>query len=150
MYRGVAKLVGMDVLGDAKSFEDELDILESRWNDYDFFFLHFKTTDSRGEDGDFEGKVAAIESVDRLIPHITALKPDVLAITGDHSTPAIMRSHSWHPVPTLLWSPYCRRDNVPAFGERACMQGGLGPRIPSKQLMPLALANAQRLKKYGA
>ncbi|MEJ2208636.1 MAG: 2,3-bisphosphoglycerate-independent phosphoglycerate mutase [Anaerolineae bacterium] len=150
MYRGVAKLVGMDVLETGAEPEEEWATLEQRWDDYDFFFLHVKRTDSAGEDGDFERKAALIEQVDGLLPRLRRLDPDVLIVTGDHSTPAVMKYHSWHPVPVLLWSRYCRADRVDRFGERACMAGGLGPRIPAVDLMPLALANARRLEKFGA
>lgn len=150
MYRGVAKLVGMDVLETGTEFEEEIGTLEDSWNDYDFFFLHMKPIDSAGEDGNFERKAQLIEEVDVQIPRLLELEPDVLLVTGDHSTPSLLKYHSWHPVPVLLWSRYCRSDNVNSFGERACMGGGLGPRIPAVELMPLALANALRLDKFGA
>ena len=150
MYRGVAKLVGMDILDNSPDFNDKLSVLQENWNDYDFFFMHVKPIDSAGEDGDFESKIRQIEHVDEFIPRLTELKPDVLLVTGDHSTPGILKYHSWHPSPVLLWSRYCRCDPVTSFGERACMGGGLGPRIPAVDLMPLALANALRLEKYGA
>jgi 2,3-bisphosphoglycerate-independent phosphoglycerate mutase len=150
MYRGVAKLIGMDVLDTGAEVEEEFGVLEDHWADYDYFFLHIKRTDSAGEDGDFERKVRLIEEVDILVPRILDLEPDVLVVTGDHSTPSLLKYHSWHPVPVLLWSGHCRADPVDRFGERACMSGGLGPRIPAVQLMPLALANALRLEKFGA
>jgi len=150
MYRGVAKLVGMDVLETDSELDAELDVLEQNWGAYDFFFVHSKATDSAGEDGDFQRKKGLIEAVDARVPRILHLKPDVLIVTGDHSTPALLRSHSWHPVPVLLWSKHCREDGVDRFGERACMHGGLGPRLAATDLMPLALANALRLEKYGA
>lgn len=150
MYRGVAKLVGMDVLKTGETVEEEVETLQSHWAEYDFFFFHVKKTDSAGEDGDFARKASAIEHVDEVvIPAIVSLEPDVLIVTGDHSTPALLRSHSWHPVPTLLCSKYCRPDQVQTFGERACMGGGLGV-FPATDLMPLAMANALRLTKYGA
>ncbi len=150
MYRGVAKLVGMDVLETGSEFVDEFDTLEAHWDDYDFFFLHLKPIDSAGEDGDFDRKVQLLEEADALVPRILDLGPDVLIATGDHSTPALLKYHSWHPVPVLLWSERCRADRVDRFGERACMTSGLGPRIPAHHLMPLALANALRLEKFGA
>ena len=150
MYRGVARLVGMDLLDSGHSVEDEFATLEEHWDDYDFFFLHVKRIDSAGEDGDFERKVSLIEEADALVPRLMELGPDVVLVTGDHSTPSRLKYHSWHPVPVLLWSEHCRADRVEEFGERACMAGGLGPRIPSMDLMPLALANARRLEKYGA
>ncbi|MGC9347686.1 MAG: 2,3-bisphosphoglycerate-independent phosphoglycerate mutase [Anaerolineae bacterium] len=150
MYRGVAKLVGMDALPASKTVAEEIDKLEAHWDAYDFHFVHVKRIDSAGEDGDFDRRVSLIEEADALIPRILDLKPDVLVVTGDHSTPAKMRYHSWHPVPALLWSPICRPDNVTQFGERACLTGGLGARFPAHELMPLMLANAQRLDKFGA
>jgi 2,3-bisphosphoglycerate-independent phosphoglycerate mutase len=156
MYKGVAKLVGMDVLSVAgEALEDEVDSLRAHWAEYDYFFFHVKKTDSAGEDGDFERKAAVIEHVDQaVVPAILDLAPDVLIVTGDHSTPAALKSHSWHPVPTLLWSRYCRPDGVtgpdgPEFGERACGRGSLGVFAATDE-MPLALGHAQRLNKYGA
>ncbi|MFW6115770.1 MAG: 2,3-bisphosphoglycerate-independent phosphoglycerate mutase [Chloroflexota bacterium] len=149
MYRGVAKLVGMDVLPTGDAIEDEVETLRENWQDYDYFFFHVKKIDSRGEDGDFEGKAEVIEHFDRVLPDMLALGPDVVIVTGDHSTPAIWKSHSWHELPVLLWSPYIRRDGVTTFGERPCMAGGLG-HIRHVDLMPLAMANAGRLGKYGA
>jgi 2,3-bisphosphoglycerate-independent phosphoglycerate mutase len=150
MYRGVAKLVGMDVLAGGDTWEQELVALETNWKDYDFFFIHFKKTDSAGEDGDYEKKKALIEEVDATIPRITGLNPDVILVTGDHSTPSQMKSHSWHPVPVLLWSRLMRKDRVETFGERACLAGALGTHIPARELMPLAIAHAGRLEKFGA
>lgn len=150
MYRGVSKLVGMDSPPAAQSYEEEIEILEEKWNDYDFFFVHIKKTDSYGEDGSFDKKVHEIEKVDALLPRILALDPSVLIITGDHSTPCLMKKHSWHPVPVLFYSKLCRPDGINSFGERACLQGGLGVRFPAYELMPLALAHAGRLEKFGA
>jgi 2,3-bisphosphoglycerate-independent phosphoglycerate mutase len=150
MYRGVGKLTGMQVLESGESLSEELETLEKRWSDFDFFYVHVKKIDSAGEDGDFDRKVSLIEEVDRHLPRLLELKPDVLIVTGDHSTPSVLRSHSWHPVPVLFHSAYCRPDHVEHFGERACMTGGLGPRFPAKDLLPLALANAGRLRKFGA
>jgi 2,3-bisphosphoglycerate-independent phosphoglycerate mutase len=151
MYRGVSRLVGMDVLDvPGETPEDEFSTVEKAWATYDFFFIHIKKTDSRGEDGDFEAKVHAIEAVDQALPLLMALKPDVLAITGDHSTPARLRSHSWHPVPFLLWAPRTVRPDVStSFGESTCVAGGLGT-FPSKDILPMLLAHAERLEKFGA
>jgi len=149
MYRGVALLVGMDLNPITPDVPTQFDALEASWDKYDFFFLHVKYTDARGEDGDFDAKVKVIEEVDALVPRITALKPDVLVVTGDHSTPAAMRSHSWHPVPVLLHAATCRWDGSEAFGESTCLRGGLGV-FPSQHLMALALAHAGRLRKFGA
>lgn len=151
MYKGVAKLVGMDVLPVAgDTVEDELESLRAYWDLYDYFFFHVKKTDSAGEDGDFDLKASVIEHVDEtLVPAIVDLEPDVLIITGDHSTPSALKSHSWHPVPTLLWSRYCLPDGVAEFGERACGRGSLGV-FPAIDELPLALGHALRLAKYGA
>jgi 2,3-bisphosphoglycerate-independent phosphoglycerate mutase len=151
MYKGVSQLVGMDVIRfSGETPAEEFAAAKSVWADYDFLFIHIKKTDSMGEDGNFDGKVKVIESVDAALPQLLALKPDVLMITGDHSTPARMRSHSWHPVPLLFWAPERGLpDQQTAFGERACGLGGLGT-IPATDLMPLALAHAGRLEKFGA
>ena len=149
MYKGLAKLVGMDVIGTPGTLEEEIDVLAEAWNDYDFFFVHFKYTDSRGEDGNFEAKVKMIEEFDSVLPRVVALKPDVLIVTGDHSTPAKLASHSWHPVPTLLVSDVCRPDGCTTFGEKAAICGGLG-QFEAVHIMALALANAGRLEKFGA
>jgi 2,3-bisphosphoglycerate-independent phosphoglycerate mutase len=150
MYRGVAKLIGMQTVDAGTSIEEEFAALEKTWKDFDFFFMHVKTTDSAGEDGDFDRKVKIIEQVDSLLPKITALSPDVIVVTADHSTPSAMKMHSWHPVPVMLWSKYCRPDPVSRFAECECIAGGLGPRFPATDIMPLALANAMRLEKFGA
>ncbi len=149
MYRGLARLVGMEVLDVGSDFESEIATLEKVWNDYDFFFVHFKYTDSTGEDGNFEAKVQRIEELDSYIPRITALKPDVLIVTGDHSTPSKLKSHSWHPVPVLLSADTCRFDGSEAFNESACRRGELG-QFESRYLMMLAMAHAGRLSKFGA
>lgn len=151
MYRGLARLVGMTVLPVPKDFDEMYQQLKDNYEKYDFFFIHFKKTDSYGEDGNFENKVKVIESVDQWSAKLRELNPDVLVITGDHSTPALLKSHSWHPVPALLWSSegYARADEVERFGERDCMRGYLG-RMPMKNIILIAMANAGRLKKYGA
>jgi 2,3-bisphosphoglycerate-independent phosphoglycerate mutase len=149
MYRGLARLVGMETPAIEGSVEDEITFLKQRYNEYDFFFLHVKKVDSYGEDGNFEGKAERIEEFDKLLPQILQLKPDVLVITGDHSTPAIMKGHSWHPVPVLLKSPYVLGGISNAFSERECVKGELGI-FPALNIMPLALAHAGRLKKFGA
>ncbi len=150
MYRGVARMVGMTVLPvDGDTPADEFSALEKHWNEYDFFYIHIKKTDTAGEDGDFWRKVHAIEEIDSLIPRLLDLNPDVVIIGGDHSSPAVMRSHSWHPVPLLIHSNYVREDGIAEFGERSCVRGSLGI-IPAKFVMPIAMANAGRLSKYGA
>lgn len=149
MYKGLARLVGMTLVGQAQTLGEQIDELAKVWNDYDFFFLHFKYTDSTGEDGAFEQKVKRIEELDAAIPRIEAMKPDVLIVTGDHSTPSKLKSHSWHPVPTLLAADTCRPDGLTSFSERDCLRGGFGI-FPAKHLMLLAMAHAGRFGKYGA
>jgi 2,3-bisphosphoglycerate-independent phosphoglycerate mutase len=149
MYRGLARLVGMDTPAIEGGVEEEIAFLKKRYNEYDFFFLHVKKIDSYGEDGNFKEKSAQIEEFDRFLPDILGLKPDVLMITGDHSTPSLMKSHSWHPVPVILKSPYVLGRTGMAFSERECIKGELGI-FPAMNLLPLALANAGRLKKFGA
>jgi 2,3-bisphosphoglycerate-independent phosphoglycerate mutase len=150
MYRGLAKLIGMRALETGPSLDDEFKMMEQNWNDFDFFYLHVKPIDSAGEDGAYHRKISLIREVDEYIPRLLDLEPDVIIVTGDHSTPSTMKSHSWHPVPFFLWSRNCRPDDVNRFGERACMCGGFGPNFPAVDIMPLALANAERLKKFGA
>jgi len=149
MYRGLARLVGMDILETGTAIEDEFETLARNYGKYDFFFLHIKATDAAGEDGDFERKARVIEQLDSVIPRLTALRPEVIVVTGDHSTPALLKGHSWHPVPVLLHSEWCRRDKVSEFSESACISGGLG-RLPAMEIMPLAMANALKLTKFGA
>lgn len=150
MYRGVARLVGMDVLPvDGIELSNEFDCLEKYWSEYDFFYLHFKKTDTYGEIGDFDAKVKAIEEFDAQLPRLMALNPDVVIIGGDHSSPAVLKSHSWHPVPLLMYAKYIRADKFTEFGETNCAQGNLG-QIPAYHVMPIALANAGRVSKYGA
>lgn len=149
MYKGLARLVGMELLGQAQTLEEQMDVLEQEWNNYDFFFIHFKYTDSTGEDGNFPEKVKMIEKLDAAVPRITGLNPTVLIVTGDHSTPSKLRSHSWHPVPTLIASDVCRYDATVAYSESECIRGGLGI-FEAKYLMLLALANAGRMGKFGA
>lgn len=149
MYRGIARLLGMDVIGHPTDLDEQLEILRAVWSTYDYFFLHHKYTDSAGEDGDRARKIAAIETLDAVVPQLRDLGPDVIVVSGDHSTPSQMAAHSWHPVPALLWSERCGRDEVEQFGERWCLRGGLGIR-PTRDLMAFMLANAGRLQKYGA
>lgn len=151
MYKGLASLVGMTKVDGLRNLDDQLEALRRNWEAYDFFFFHYKYTDSRGEDGDFDAKVKEIEKVDAVIPRILELNPDVLVITGDHSTPAVLKSHSWHPVPLILWAPGMTRANpdVTGFGETQCLKGALG-QFNASYLMKLITANAQRQAKYGA
>ncbi len=152
MYKGVSRLVGMDII-DSTGLEtpaDEFGKVAEIWDQYDFVFCHIKKTDSYGEDGNFDAKAHLIEEVDQALPMLLDLNPDVVMITGDHSTPAKHKSHSWHPVPFLLWSPESHMpDAAEAFGERACYNGALG-QFPATDAMQLALAHAKRLDKYGA
>jgi 2,3-bisphosphoglycerate-independent phosphoglycerate mutase len=149
MYKGLARLVGMDVLDAGETLESQVATLKKAWAQHDFFFLHYKYTDSTGEDGTFDKKVQAIERLDAAIPEMIGLNPDVFIVTGDHSTPSKMKSHSFHPVPTLLRAATARTDAVTEFGESGCLRGGLG-QFEAKYLMPLAMAHANRLGKYGA
>ncbi len=149
MYKGIARLVGMDLLSSGDRIVDEFNTLADNFAKYDFFYLHIKKTDSTGEDGNFAGKVKIIEEVDSCIPRLTGLNPDVVVITGDHSTPSLLEAHSWHPVPVLLFSEWCRPDRVEEFSESQCLSGGLG-RFPATEIIALVLANALRLKKFGA
>jgi 2,3-bisphosphoglycerate-independent phosphoglycerate mutase len=149
MYRGLARLVGMEILKTGAGFADEVVTLRQHWDAYDFFFLHYKDTDKAGEDGDFEAKVAALERLDAFIPEILAQKPDVMVVTGDHASPSILAGHGWQPVPVVLAGRYAGADPVSAFNERACAAGTMGI-MPAQYLMPLVLANALRLTKFGA
>jgi len=149
MYKGLAKLVGMDVLEAGQTTEEEVETLKKVWNEYDFFYFHVKKTDSYGEDGNFEAKVKVIEETDKAVKEILSLNPDVLIITGDHSTPALLKSHSWHPVPILLYSKYVRKGLSISYDEYECARGTLGT-ISALDIIPLALANAGKLDKYGA
>ena len=149
MYRGLAKLAGMQAVKTGDTVADEFTSLESIYGDFDFFFVHVKKTDSAGEDGDFDKKVSIIEEVDAEIPRLLALRPEVVVVTGDHSTPAAFKAHSWHPVPVLLWSKWCRPDGAPRFTERECRYGNIG-HVRAAELMPLIMAHAERLTKFGA
>ncbi len=149
MYRGLARLVGMDTPPLNGDIKEELDFLKENLSEYDFFFMHVKKVDSYGEDGNFEGKAGKIEEFDSYVPDLLELAPDVLIVTGDHATPAVMREHSWHPVPVMIHAPYVLGGLSEAFTERECLRGELGI-FPAYNILPLALANAGRLKKYGA
>ena len=148
MYRGLAKLVGMETPAVGPTLEDSFDVLRESWERFDFFFLHYKHTDAAGEDGDYARKVKMIEEVDRAIGVLTEMEPDVMIVTGDHSTPATMAAHSWHPVPFILRSKLARTDDCEQFNERALSHGLLGT-FPAKDSLPLAMAHAGRLQKYG-
>ena len=149
LYRGVASVCGMDVVPCGKSIGEIVDCVAGRWADFDFFFLHVKQTDQAGEDGDLARKAAALEEVDVALPRLLALGPEVIAVTGDHSTPAPMKAHSWHPVPVLLAAPTAFVDACDRFDEGAAIQGHLGT-FPSCALLALLLAHGGRLQKFGA
>ena len=149
MYRGLARLVGMQVYKVDGGINEELAVVKEHYKQHDFFFVHVKKTDSAGEDGDFVRKVQAIEEVDSALPQLLDLKPDVIVVAGDHSTPALLKGHSWHPVPFLLYSQWCRPDKVEQFSESACAAGELGT-FRAVDIMPLAMANALKLSKFGA
>ncbi|MCA9751260.1 MAG: 2,3-bisphosphoglycerate-independent phosphoglycerate mutase [Gemmatimonadetes bacterium] len=149
MYRGLASLVGMDVLPEMPSIEAEFEALPKALAEHDFVYLHIKQTDSAGEDGDFDRKVSVIEKVDALLDTVDRAAPDVVMVTGDHSTPSLMKTHSWHPVPLLMRGGHTYVDDTREFGETACRRGALG-RFPSRHLMAQALASAGRLDKFGA
>lgn len=149
MYKGLASLVGMEIVGNPETLDQEIDVLEKEWKNFDFFFVHFKYTDSRGEDGNFDAKRQATETFDAILPRVTALGPTVLVVTGDHSTPSALASHSWHPVPTMIVADHCRTQPCQKFGETECLHGALG-QFEAIHLMPLALAHAGRLGKFGA
>jgi 2,3-bisphosphoglycerate-independent phosphoglycerate mutase len=140
----------MSVLETGSTYDDEIETLRRRWDEFDFFFVHYKAADSAGEDGDFERKISAIEAFDKAVPRLQELGADVLMVAGDHSTPSVVAGHSWHPVPFLLHSRWTvRADDADSFSERACLRGSLGT-FPASEAMPLAMAHAGRLTKYGA
>ena len=149
MYRGVARLVGMTVFEADDSVASTVALSRQASSDHDFVFVHFKATDSRGEDGDFDAKVEQIERADATLAGLEELGFDTIMVTGDHSTPATYRAHSWHPVPLLIWGPHCRANGAAGFGETACINGALG-RVRSMDVLPLTLAQAGRLGKFGA
>lgn len=149
MYRGLAKIAGMTPLACPGGLDEQIRVIKERWNDFDYFFVHYKKTDAAGEDGDFERKCHALTEFDSYVPRFVDLGADVLMIAGDHSTPALMAAHSWHPVPFLLSSRFCREGNAQNFNEQTCLNGSLGV-FPAKEVMPLAMAHALRLQKYGA
>ncbi len=149
MYRGIARLVGMTLAPSYRDLEDAANQYSANATKFDFFFIHYKTADSRGEDGDFQGKVRAIEEADTLVPHIIKNGETVLVVTGDHSTPSQLASHSWHPVPILIQGKYVRTDSTDRFCEQECHKGGLGL-LPSVEVIPLSMASALKLEKFGA
>jgi 2,3-bisphosphoglycerate-independent phosphoglycerate mutase len=149
MYKGLAKLIGMKVYSVENGIQEELKVLAGCFNEHDFFYVHVKPADSAGEDGNFSKKVKIIEEVDSALPQLLNLNPDVIVVTGDHSTPAMLKGHSWHTVPVLIYSQWCRPDEVQKFSESACIYGGLG-RLHATDVMSLTMANALKLTKFGA
>jgi 2,3-bisphosphoglycerate-independent phosphoglycerate mutase len=151
LYRGVARLCGMDLVDTGFSVQEEFDTASQLYREgrHDFIFIHIKKTDSYGEDGNLQGKVGVIEEVDVHLPMLLDLEPDVLIVTGDHSTPCAMKSHSWHPVPFVLKSDVCGIDRASGFSEEECDRGALGI-FPAVDIIQLALANSGKLKKHGA
>ncbi|MBA4180945.1 MAG: phosphoglycerate mutase [Anaerolinea sp.] len=149
MYRGLAKLAGMTAIPCPGGMTEQIHLIRQNWDNYDFFFVHYKKTDAAGEDGNFEAKCHALEEFDSYVPELLSFNADVLMIAGDHSTPALMAAHSWHPVPFLLYSAYCREGNAMHFNEQECVKGSLGT-FPAVDVMPLAMAHAMRFAKYGA
>ena len=148
MYRGLASLLGMKVIPTGGTFADEVVTLREHWDEHDFFYLHYKPADAAGEDGDFDAKVESLEALDRFIPELLGMAPDVFMVAGDHATPAILAAHSWHPVPFLLHSKWTLGEGVDAFSERAFGMGSLG-RFPAEHIMLQALAHAEKLVKFG-
>jgi 2,3-bisphosphoglycerate-independent phosphoglycerate mutase len=153
-YRGVAAILGMDLIdgvGPTSSIADEVDALERVWNDgYDFFFLHVEATDSAGVDGDEERKGRVIEDFDAQLARIVALEPDVIVVTGEHSTPGPLAGHSWHPVPLLISGPWTESKGAARFDEVSCHEGRLGCAFPAPAILRMAMAQAGKLAKYGA
>jgi len=148
MYRGLATVANMNIIPTGKNFSDEVQTLKENYDNHDFFFIHYKPADAAGEDGDFSAKVQALEALDTLIPSIRTLNPDVFMVAGDHSTPAIMAAHSWHPVPFMLNSQLTKGEGIPSFDERSCGHGSIG-RIPATSVMHLGLSHAGKLTKFG-
>ncbi|MBX3731300.1 MAG: 2,3-bisphosphoglycerate-independent phosphoglycerate mutase [Verrucomicrobiae bacterium] len=149
MYKGLSQLVGMDKIEGPETIAQQLERYVQEYEKYDFFFIHYKYTDKAGEDGAFEAKVRAIEDFDAALPILLARKPDVLAITGDHSTPCALKGHSWHPQPILLHSAYSGSDKLLRFTETGANQGSLGV-FEAKYLIRLMQANGRMFDKYGA
>ena len=149
MYRGLAQVLGMDKVSAGPTPKEAFQAYVDNYKKYTFFFIHVKKSDSYGESGQFENKVKVIEEVDAALPTLFEKMPECLVITGDHSTPVYMKSHSWHPVPLLIHSDVCGADQAKKFTENECNIGGLST-FPSRHLMNVILANAGKLSKYGA
>ncbi len=149
MYKGISRLLGIEIFSEAKEAEQICKDVVRALQDHTFVFGHYKYTDKTGEDGDLDEKVKVIEDMDKALPDLIGADPDVLIITGDHSTPPSLESHSWHPVPVLMKAPYLRGDSGDQFDEVSCRNGELGT-FYARELMPLALAHSGKLQKYGA
>ncbi len=149
MYKGLSQLVGMVKIEGPQTIAEQFERYVAEYDNYDFFFIHYKYTDKAGEDGNFEAKTKAIEDFDAALPILLGKKPDVLAITGDHSTPCAMKGHSWHPQPVLLHSAYSGSDKLERFTETGANMGSLGV-FEAKYLIRLMQANAKMFDKYGA
>ena len=148
MYRGIAQLLGMEVLETGTTFDQQIDTVEQHYSDYDFFFLHYKAADAAGEDGDFDAKVHALQELDTGIPRLLKLEPHTLVVAGDHATPSVLGSHSWHKVPLMVHSPITKGDGVEAFSENALATGSIG-NVPATSVMMLAMAHAGKLRRFG-
>ena len=148
MYKGLAKLIGMSILDSGTSFESEIETLKTNYDKFDFFFLHYKPADAAGEDGDFKQKVKSLEYLNGVLNQVLSLKPDTFILAGDHSTPSVMASHSWHPVPFLINSKLTYGSRIQEFTENQCRNGSIG-NINATQLMLLVLAHSDRLNKFG-
>jgi 2,3-bisphosphoglycerate-independent phosphoglycerate mutase len=148
MYKGLAQLVGMKKI-EAQTIQQQFELYLKEYDNYDFFFIHYKYTDKAGEDGDFTAKMKAIEYLDAALPIFLRKMPDVLVITGDHSTPVAVKGHSWHPQPVMLHSALSGSDKLERFTETGANLGSLGV-FESKYLMRLMQANARMFDKFGA
>lgn len=149
MYKGLAQLVGMTKIEGPQTIQAQFERYLAEYDHFDFFFIHYKYTDKYGEDGNFMGKMKAIEEFDAALPVLLRKTPDVLAITGDHSTPCAVRGHSWHPQPVLLHSALSGSDKLERFTETGANLGSLGI-FESKYLIRLMQANARMFDKFGA
>jgi 2,3-bisphosphoglycerate-independent phosphoglycerate mutase len=149
MYKGLAQLVGMTKIEGAQTIAEQFQTYKKEYNNYDFFFIHFKYTDKYGEDGNYAAKVKAIEDFDAAFPILMGKMPDVLVITGDHSTPAPMKGHSWHPQPVMIYSKFSGSDKLDRFTDTGANLGSLGV-FPAKDLIRYMQANLGMLNKFGA
>jgi 2,3-bisphosphoglycerate-independent phosphoglycerate mutase len=149
MYKGLAQLVGMTKIEGPQTIAEQFQRYLAEYDNYNYFFIHYKYTDMHGEDGNFAAKKKAIEEFDAALPILLQKRPDVLAITGDHSTPCALKGHSWHPQPVLLHSACSGSDKLERFTETGANLGSLGI-FEAKYLMRLMQANARMFDKFGA